>query len=74
MKLYTFLISLAVGVLAIIFSIGSLSWAMYSRTDAKIEASNAKIDNLITEMHTWNMNFQDRLTRLEVKQEIEEKK
>lgn len=54
-------------VLTIIFAMAGICWGMFSRLDTKI-------DGLSKEIHQWNMNFQERVTRLEVKKEIEENK
>lgn len=54
-------------VLTIVGMIAGICWGMFSRLDSKFE-------NLTKEIHHWNMGFQERLTRLETKKEIEEKK
>lgn len=58
-------------VLTIIFAMAGICWGMFSRLDTKLDT---KIDGLSREIHQWNMNFQERVTRLEVKKELEEKK
>jgi len=52
-------------IIALILTIvGALIWVKTeSRADYK--ALDAKIDNLIKEIHDWNMNFHGRLSSLE---------